>query len=759
MCYLYFTLQRNAKRQRSLDSDDSGEDRPIVRQDRSFTVRSIKTTHIRKFNTTSQDFMIRINQDALHGTLPEILHSLHGIFEQILHDLLFTGNRGNKYARFVIRSPHLDIPITIPMTPHRELTAHKILAAIERVAQSKKSFLLDRAFFINLIITKVPEGKGRRFKPNTLKVEDMIKSKKSIIKIGKGRDNLCLAKAICVAKMYVDFPSKTDKVHKKKRKALIQSTGLQLLGAHNLLALCGISDKKTSYDLSDVKVFQEKLKDYQIIVVSHQFYNAIVFQGPPSIKRLILYEANKHYHVITGLKAFFCETDFYCFVCMEKYRLFTEHAACRLLCKTCMHNDCFQANLELDWHYCNNCNRYFKNKLCFERHSMKPTDRSNAICAKFVKCKKCNHIVTRVRKDPDRHHCGLEICKSCNQWVSEISDEVHKCYVQPLKLDPVKDSKKKKDLYFFDIETDQSTFVHLSTLVVLQDEDGKTWYFEGLRNSIKEFCDFILTKQFSHSVILSHNGGNFDLYLLLEEIHKRSIKVETIYRVTTILQLTIVQYDITFRDTYLFIPTKLSNFPSLFGFDGAKSYFPHLYPYTTTYCGKYLDPIFYGYNSMSVKSRGDFLQWHSSKVEQASLFDYKADLLQYCINDCDILRKACLIFRELYLTTAYTDPWAETITLTHACSTVFRKCFLQPDTIALIPHHGYTSPRRYSTKGIKWLEYKAQTENIHISHARNDGEVKVLGYYVDGYSVEQGITTVFEFLGVSIQVILTLIYR
>jgi hypothetical protein len=633
------------------------------------------------------------------------------------------------------------------MTPHRELSAHKILAAVERTAQSKKTFLISGPFIVNLIITKTPGGKGRRFKPATLKIEDMIKSKTSIIRISKGKDSLCLAKALCVAKTYTDFPSKQ---HAKMRKALIQSAGLQLLGAKNLHSECNISDKKPYYDLLDVKAFQEKLIEYQIIVVSHQFYNAIVFQGPPSVKKLILYQADKHYHVITGLKAFFSETDFYCYICMEKYNLFTEHTACRSLCRTCMHGDCFQANLEIEWHYCDKCNRYFKNKLCFERHSIKPTERSCSVCKKFIKCIQCNHIISRPRIEPENHHCGLKMCKSCKQLVKENSDTEHKCYVQPLKLDLEVDSKKKRDLYFFDIETDQSTFVHIPTLVVLQNEAGHTWSFEGLGTSIVEFCDFVLTKKFSQAVILSHNGGNFDIYLLLEEIHKRSIKVETLYRESTILQLVIVQYNIIFRDTYLFIPTRLSNFPTLFGFQGAKTYFPHLYPYTTTYCGAYLDPIFYGCNSMSVKVRADFIEWHNSKVNSGLLFNYKTHLLEYCINDCDILRIACLLYRELYLTTGYTDPWSEAVTLTHACSIVFRKRFLKPETIALIPHHGYTSPRAFSTKGVKWLEYKAMTENISISRARNDGEVKVLSYYVDGYSVVHGKPTIFEFLGVSI---------
>ena len=84
-------------------------------------------------------------------TIPEILHTLHQIFEQLLNDIL--GNdRENIYARFIMRSPYLDKPISVGMTHHTNITAEKILASIERVIQSRDYFLIDGDLLINLYI-------------------------------------------------------------------------------------------------------------------------------------------------------------------------------------------------------------------------------------------------------------------------------------------------------------------------------------------------------------------------------------------------------------------------------------------------------------------------------------------------------------------------------------------------------------------------------------------------------------------------------
>jgi hypothetical protein len=167
-----------------------------------YTIRNVRTLKIQKFRTNAEDYLIIINEGVFRDSIPEILHTLHQIFEQLINDIL-GDDRENIYARFIMRSPYLDKPISVGMTHHTNLTAHKILSAIERVLMSRDLFLLDGNLLINFIYTRAPSGKGR-YKPKSLKIEDMVKNKRSIISICNKKDTLCLGRALYVAKVYCD---------------------------------------------------------------------------------------------------------------------------------------------------------------------------------------------------------------------------------------------------------------------------------------------------------------------------------------------------------------------------------------------------------------------------------------------------------------------------------------------------------------------------------------------------------------------------
>ena len=48
---------------------------------------------------------------------------------------------------------------------------------------------------------------------------------------------------------------------------------------------------------------------------------------------------------------------------------------------------------------------------------------------------------------------------------------------------------------------------------------------------------------------------------------------------------------------------------------------------------------------MGEKERKELLAWLSERKED--VFDFRKEMLQYCRSDVDILRQACLTFREL----------------------------------------------------------------------------------------------------------------
>ncbi|GIY25793.1 uncharacterized protein CEXT_134211 [Caerostris extrusa] len=77
---------------------------------------------------------------------------------------------------------------------------------------------------------------------------------------------------------------------------------------------------------------------------------------------------------------------------------------------------------------------------------------------------------------------------------------------------------------------------------------------------------------------------------------------------------------------------------------------------------------------------------------------------------------------------------------------VFRSLHVTPNTIAMVPIHGYVNDIRYSPDSIRWLDFVSHNENIVILHALNGtGEKKIHGIFVDGYCLETN--TVYQFHG------------
>ena len=138
--------------------------------------------------------------------------------------------------------------------------------------------------------------------------------------------------------------------------------------------------------------------------------------------------------------------------------------------------------------------------------------------------------------------------------------------------------------------------------------------------------------------------------------------------------------------------------PEAFGFkDLKKDFFPHKFNHKAnwTYSDPYPAAEFYSPNYMSRKERAEFLSWHQDKVERGEHFDFKKEILEYYRNDVDILRNACLKFRDIILsltgkqvvfynevagapdkrTEGGVDPFSQ-ITIASVCMKIFKTKFL-----------------------------------------------------------------------------------
>ena len=131
------------------------------------------------------------------GGILYILSRLHQVFDSLL-DRVTEGVAMRDQVRFIMHSPQLEYPISLRFMPREKLTVERILAEIERVIQSNDTFTLDDSINVNIIHVEMPNG-GTGRKRKIANLDKYLTNKRAILRI-QNKDNLCLARAIVVAK-------------------------------------------------------------------------------------------------------------------------------------------------------------------------------------------------------------------------------------------------------------------------------------------------------------------------------------------------------------------------------------------------------------------------------------------------------------------------------------------------------------------------------------------------------------------------------
>jgi hypothetical protein len=153
-----------------------------------------------------------------------------------------------------------------------------------------------------------------------------------------------------------------------------------------------------------------------------------------------------------------------------------------------------------------------------------------------------------------------------------------------------------------------------------------------------------------------------------------------------------------FVDSVSFLPLALRKLPEAFGLSSSKSWYSHYFntKENMEYVGSMPAVSMYGVNQMSESERNEFLKWYES--QKGKQFNNQRVLELYCQDDVTVLRQPCMLFRKEFMQIAHIDVFQESITIASACNRVFRKMFLQPDCIGLIPTGRYSGNGRYSKK-------------------------------------------------------------
>ena len=687
-----------------------------------YEIESRKKTKSKKFRMTATDYTIRFNNVVNDLDLIESHERVQKIFKHLLNDVTEDMDERDQ-VRFVLRSDQLDTPISIPFMPVLQLTPERVFSQIERVVQSNRDFRLNDTVTVDIIHVKAPQGSGRS-KRTTLNIKEYLHKKGSVITI-QNNDNLCLARALVVAIAKVENAPNYLNLTRTNRRTQEKKAKEFHAAANVPLGPCGIPE---------VEMFQKYLTNYEINIVSGNHNNSIIYPAKPStisnITPIYLYLHDNHYDVITSMPGFLSRC-YFCHTCRRTYDNKLAHL-CPGMCKSCRAYDC----VVNDPMGCNECNRWFKSKACYDRHK-EQVGAGRSVCQGIKKCKKCGKSMEVGKLSPKRHICGKK-CSTCGLVLNE-KDE-HKCYIQKTE------ESQYNELLFFDFECKQETGKHEPNLCIVHDEAGREELFHG-SDTVKKFCEWLLTKEHQGCIVVAHNFQGYDGYFIQDFLNKNAVKYEVILRGAKILSMTIPMFNIKFVDSLNFIPMSLSKFPKTFGkTELCKGYFPHLFnrEENQNYIGPIPDVSKYSPKTMKPEAREVFLAWHKEQVESEYIFDFKKEIVKYCRSDVDILRKCCMEFREMLRNETDIDPFEKCLTIASYCHEVYRTNYLKKDTMAVF-QHDHQLKMKQSNMAVKWLSYEMEKNDIHIHHVRNGGEKRVGKYSLDGYCEEYH--TVYEFQG------------
>ena len=522
-------------------SDDS-----LLPEEDFYEKESVTKTKSKKFRMSATDYRVRFNNVVSQLDLIESYQRTQAIFQHLLNDV--TGDMDEKdQVRFVLRSDQLDTPISMPFMPVIQLTPERVFSQIERVIQSNRDFRLNDTVVVDIIHVKAPQGSGRS-KRTILNIKDFLHKKRSIITI-RNNDNLCLARALVVAIAKIDKDPKYKQMVNPEVFKIQEKKARELHEAANVPSgPCGIPE---------VELFQKYLTNYEINIVSGNHDNSIIYPPKPStnnnVTPIYLYLHDNHYDIITSMPGFLSDV-YFCHKCRRSYSHKLGHL-CPGMCKSCRSYNCV-VNDPME---CNECNRWFKSKACYDCHK-ESVDGARSVCEGIKKCGECGKSVEVRHLNPKGHICGKK-CSTCGLVLNGKSE--HKCYIQ--KTEQTEESQYNQLLFFY-LECKQEHGVHEANLCIVHNEAGEEQLFQG-SDTIKKFCEWLLTKEHQGCIVVAHNFQGYDGYFIQNYLNKNAVKYEVILRGAKILSMTIPMFNIKFIDSLNFIPLSLAKFPKNLRYD------------------------------------------------------------------------------------------------------------------------------------------------------------------------------------------------
>ena len=726
-------------------------------QQNFYTLVKTLTRSNKKFRCEETQYDLRLSiTESL--TFDELNTELRNMFLNIYNE--FTSKMGDRdKIRMVFFHDQFEYPVSIQFMYKRSITVDHLINKFEKTTQSYRSVKLynNQNFKVSVIIQRTPTGghkhknikkqqtpKKTRVKSTPTKIprnqykkshknmEDFCNNTKGI-KVVHNKDNFCLVRAILLGKAYADD---------EKNRYTFLRVNSRVLDNRTIKLVRDCQFENKPMGIPELKKIEVYLKDYTINLFQQEgVCKEKIYKGPANSKYINILLLKEHYNVITSMARFY-NCGYYCDICEKKFTSLGNHR-CPATCKLCKRLKC--SEFDQSSISCSYCYKKCKNEACLRIHSER-------FCAKRQICDDCHH-----------YRNNNHVCQDDERWCTNCKKSVnsaHRCFI--LREDEKKAFQKTLSSYiFFDYECyvgDRNE--HVPNLVYAELICNSCIDFPNPSCAVckkvhffdnESFCEWLFQQK--DSIAIAHNMKGYDGCFVLQYILEHILTIDSFPHIlcTGTKLLSIEFRHVKLIDSYSFIATALENFPKTFGIkELRKGYFPHLFnkPENFTYIGAYPDISQYGIEYFTPKKKSEFLQWYDANKN--SLFDFRKELLEYCISDVRLLKEGCLSFRKTIMN--YTnannnaiDPFLETLTIASLSHKCYRQNFMPSKSIAIIPEYGYNPKQRTSNKCIKWLRYYSEHNNVRIQHAKNGGEERCGQYLLDGISHEKQI--IFEFHG------------
>ena len=332
-------------------------------------------------------------------------------------------------------------------------------------------------------------------------------------------------------------------------------------------------------------------------------------------------------------------------------------------------------------HFCTKCFRCFEHKETYNKHECNLTGE---------KKKKINRNDHRTNKDI-AHYLKQGFCKGSKEELEQrlLNKD------DDAKIEEITQSHNHPKYITFDFETDTHTLTHLPNHVEIDileiDEELTHDYDKCLikKESFTgygcdgKFCDWLFNKDNQNSTVMAHNGSGYDNKFILKWCVERGMVPDCYIRQGShITYMAFKKFNLRFVDSCNFFLEPLRRLSKTYNIDTLKGHFPHHFnkPENQDYIGCIPCEEMFGVNNfIPDEYEKDFLPWYSQQKDITN-WNFKDELVKYCRADVELLSKAILKFRKMFLESLDVDPFRY-VTLASLCMAIYLNKFLPDNTI------------------------------------------------------------------------------